>query len=399
MYIDFARKDLGAQKKVVCLLLLIFFTSSFSIFAGGLFTRGITRGVDETVERLGSGMIVVPSGYDEDVQSTLFEGKACTIDLDSTWTKELLSAEGVKAVSPQRYIATLSAECCAAGGIQMIAYDPDTDFVISRWFNDQEIAGPGLNEIIVGKSTGFSAGETVRFFGREFLVKGVLEETGMGYDTSAFISFDTAGAIAAEDGYSLIYPSVDGVEQISMIMVSVEEGYTEESVCAEINSLYGTKGISAYTTGSMVKTLAQKLSGLKSVFSFFDVILVLIESVAVFSVVSMNMLQRRSAIGRLISVGVTEDIMMRIIFEEYMLILAAAVTASVFSGIMLIYPFEGLLHSLIDMPFQLPGPADTLILIGETLLVNAAVLLIAVLITGNSFYKREPALIIREDVA
>lgn len=399
MYSRFAWKDLGAQKKVVCLLFLIFFTASLSVFAGGLFTQGVSRGVDETVDRLGAGIIVVPAGYNEDLKNTLFEGKACTIDMDSTWTSRLLSVEGVSAVSPQRYIATLSAECCSAGGVQMIAYDPDTDFVVSKWFSNQAIVDLGLNEIIVGSGTGFSEGETVLFFGKEFKVIGVLEETGMGYDTSAFISLATARAIAAEDGYNMIYPSVDGVEQISMIMVSVLDGFSEEEVSGTIRSLYSKEGISAYTTNAIVRALAQKLSGLKSVFSVFSIILLLIESIAVFAIVSLNMIHRRTVIGRLVSVGITHDKLFRLFFWEYFIVLVAAFVLSVLIGLACMYPFEGLLRVAIDMPFRLPGPGEVLLLAGRNAIVNAGVLLIAVLLTGNNFFKREAALIIKEDVA
>ncbi len=275
MYVRFAIKDLFSQRFICSILFLLFFFVSVAVFSGSIFERGAVNGTELTKKRLGSDIIIVPSEYGNDVQNSLFEGKACTVNLDSDWGEKLSTIEGVNRVSAQRYIATLNAECCSAGGIQMIAYDPKTDFTVGTWLSEQNITAPKTDEIIVGSEAGFEQGQTVSFFGREFKVIGVLDHTGMGYDSSAFISFDSAREIAATDGYSMVFPSEDGKEQVSMLLIDVDPNHTPEEIKESITKKYAKEGISAYSITSLVSVLVEKLSGIGTLVTVFNVFLLI----------------------------------------------------------------------------------------------------------------------------
>ena len=398
MFTRFAIKDIRSQKFIFSILFLLFLSTSVAIFAGGVFQKGAKNGVDETTARLGADIIVVPAGYSSDIQNSLFEGEACTFDLDSSWTSVISEVDCVKSVSPERYIATLNADCCSAGGIQMIAYDPETDFTVNAWLGDQNIASPGIYEIIVGVNAGFEAGDTVEFFGNEFYVTAVLDETGMGYDSSAFISFDTAKAISSAEGYSMIYPVKDGVEQISMIMVEVEDDCDIAVVKDKINTVYGDDGIRAYSTTSLVSSLTEKISGVTTFITIFDVILIIVAVISVFAVVTINFYQRRTVIGRLFSVGVTPGKVIRIFFSEYIFIMIVASIIAIFAVILIMYPFEALLRMSAGIPYRQPDFANVLLLAAKTLIINFVVTAIASIYSAVRLIKREPAQIIKEDI-
>ena len=398
MYVRFAVKDLFSQRFISGVLFLLFFFVSVAVFAGNIFETGAVNGTELTKKRLGSDVIIVPSEYGNDVQSSLFEGKACTVNMDSDWQQKLSEIQGVKKISAERYIATLNAECCSAGGIQMIAYDPQTDFTIQNWLDEQSITAPTTDEIIVGSDAGFEKGQTVSFFGKEFKVVGVLDHTGMGYDSSAFISFDCAREIAGTEGYSMVFPTENGKEQISMLLIDVEDGAEPEEVRETISKKYGKEGISAYSITSMVSVLMDKLSGISTLVTIFNVFLLITAGIAVFAVVSLNLYQRRVIIGRLISVGVTSGKIVRLISLEYFLVMISAVISAIVLSIVLMYPLESFLRGSVSMPYAQPGVGTVVWFAFKTFLLDALIAVVALIYVFSHQLKKDGALIVKEDI-
>ncbi len=398
MYVRFAIKDLFSQRFICSVLFLLFFFVSVAVFSGSIFERGAINGTELTKTRLGSDIIVVPSEYGNDVQNSLFEGKACTVNLDSDWAEKISAVDGVNRVSAERYIATLNAECCSAGGIQMIAYDPKTDFTVGAWLSEQNITAPKTDEIIVGSEAGFEQGQTVSFFGREFKVIGVLDHTGMGYDTSAFISFDSAREVASTEGYSMVFPTEDGKEQVSMLLIDVASDQTPEEVRESIIKKYGKEGISAYSITSLVSNLMEKLSGISTLVTIFNVFLLITAGIAVFAVVSLNLFQRRVILGRLISVGVTSGKIVRLISLEYALVMIGAAISAIIITIVLMYPMESFLRSTVQMPYAQPGFGVVAWFALKTFLLDAMIAVIALVYVFSRQLKKDGALIVKEDI-
>ena len=93
-------------------------------------------------------------------------------------------------VSGQMYVGTLSASCCSLP-VQMIAFDPETDFVVQPWLKNQNAVRLEKGQVLVGSSVVAEPGETLQFYSTDFQVAGKLERTGMGYDSSVFMTFES----------------------------------------------------------------------------------------------------------------------------------------------------------------------------------------------------------------
>lgn len=398
MYYKFALKDILSQKFVCTILFLLFFFTSAAVFAGSIFKQGADGGAEQTQKRLGADVIVVPSGFNAELQNSLFEGKACTFNLDSGWTDKISGIEGVEKISAQRYIATLSADCCAGGGIQLIAYDPDTDFTIGSWLREANIAPPADNEIIVGSDSGFKNGSTVVFFNKEFTVTGRLEKTGMGYDTSAFISLDAARDIAGKDGYSSVFPQKNGREQMSMLMIKTSDGCTPQQVKENIESIYGNENISAFSIASAVSSLSEKISGIKTLSAVYSLFLVITAAIAVFAVITLSIYQRKTVMGRLISVGVTPVKIIRLLIYEYSYIMLAALLCAITVSLAILYPFETYISLSAHIPYRQPGIASVMLTALKTLLINAIMLAAAMLYSAVRLLSRDGGQLIKEDI-
>ena len=91
-------------------------------------------------------------------------------------------------------------------------------------------------EIIVGSALGKKEGESIRYFNRDFKIKAVLEETGMGYDSSAFITFHDAYEIVEVPIYAAMLPFSAEEERVSSVLI-------------KLRGIYSLPGKRKYTTG------------------------------------------------------------------------------------------------------------------------------------------------------
>ena len=118
---------------------------------------------------MGADIIVIPNGYEEDLKTAMFTGKACTIYFEGNWAEKLSSVEGVKKASPQLYLATMTDSLCCVGGNQLIAYDEDTDFVVKSWLNED--GKLKKDEVIVGSDLIVGQDGMVKYFNYPLKVK------------------------------------------------------------------------------------------------------------------------------------------------------------------------------------------------------------------------------------
>lgn len=103
-------------------LLLMVFLFSFILLLGSLFIQSLAAGIDRVSNRMGADLIVVPSGYKANIESILLKGEPSTFYLPAQALDLLQKQPGIAEMTPQLYIATLSASCCSYP-VQIIGYD------------------------------------------------------------------------------------------------------------------------------------------------------------------------------------------------------------------------------------------------------------------------------------
>ena len=134
---------------------MLFFTILMAavIFGGTLIVSGVNRGLDTVQARLGADILVTPEDAknDFDAQRFLIQAEPGYFYMDSKKLDEILAIEGVEQASPQMFLASATASCCSAK-LQIIAFDPETDFTIQPWIRETFGGAQkmGLLDIIVG---------------------------------------------------------------------------------------------------------------------------------------------------------------------------------------------------------------------------------------------------------
>ncbi len=175
-----------AESSLVMLTLALMGATVFTLT---LVLRSADLGFQRGIARMGADVMVVPAGWSGPAEDFILSGTPSSFFLSDDVPTLLRNVRGVREVSGQLFIVSASLECCAVGKTQLIAYEPDTDFTIAPWITERlGPIRPGSNDVIIGSLINLQPGQTARFYGHKFNVKGRLAPTGVDYvDRSVFI--------------------------------------------------------------------------------------------------------------------------------------------------------------------------------------------------------------------
>ena len=100
--------------------------------------------------------------------------------------------------SPQIYLQSLfGAHCCAVSEMFMVVFDPKTDFSVTPWLQEKLGRDLTIGEVIGGTHVFLPEGdEYIRLYGYDLDLKGTLEPTGIGIDSTMFMTMETAKDVA-----------------------------------------------------------------------------------------------------------------------------------------------------------------------------------------------------------
>ena len=374
------------------IFLLLIAISSSCIFGVGFFNENIGSGIGQVKGRISADLIAVPSDYNDDAKDALFAGDACTMFFKADPEEKINDTDGVAQVSSQLYLETLSFDCCSSAGIQIIAFDPQSDFTVSSWTTQSNVRSLGINELIAGASCGLKKDDSITFFGIDFKVADVLEETGMGYDHSVFISFDTAKQITTSEKYSHLFKCKSDL--CSMVLINADKDYEISDLSRDISD--SLSDISVYSTDNLVSELKKQAGYLKISGFVADAFILILSSVALFSLITLTFYQRRNRIGSLLSIGISKSKIVKIFFLEYLyLTLAGSFTGIGLTAVFLI-PLHDLIKKSVDLPYRFIGTERTLFLCLIVLTVNLIILVGAYSFTFFKIVKTEPAILMEE---
>lgn len=391
-----AFRNLRYQSFKTTILFLLVFTMTAALCSSKLLIASMEAGMQKTCEKIGADLIVVPNKYVDTVQNALFEGKACTVNFSKEWVERIQEIEGIEAISYQLFLATLSVGCCD-GDNQLIAIESESDFVVRAWLEKEGKTALKEGEIITGSALGKEEGETVRYYGREFLIKAVLEETGMGYDNSAFITYQDAYEIASDPMYTGTLPFTAEEERVSSILIKVKDGYSSSEIEESIKAAYGQDEIAVYSAGELTAVLAKQFEAYQIYGTWFEWIFITMAAISVLAVYMVNIRQRYREFACMSSIGFTFRQIMILLLEELAVNVLLAGIAGFVVTIGLFTFFRLAIHNVVSIPFLLPDAPKLLLIGAGVLLLNLLVSMIAYVSMILRLRNTEIALLVKEE--
>ena len=220
-------------------LILISAFLAFSAFGGTVMVMSLSGGLDSLSARLGADIIVTPYVATSQVSydSVIIQGKPGQFYMDSKYYEEIKTeTEGIDKVTAQFYLASAKTSCCSSR-LQIIGFDPATDFSIQPWVEKSYSNDLGLYDAVVGSNVTPNTDMTVEIYGKTLRVQAVLDKTGTELDSALYVDIDTMKELirAHNEKNPNQEKTIDPDSVVSSVLIKVADGYDIDDVVADIN--------------------------------------------------------------------------------------------------------------------------------------------------------------------
>ncbi len=321
-------------------------------FGGALISMNLSRGLESMRERLGADIMVIPQGTHNKAEALLTNGGSSTFYFTNNIEDLVRKAKGVKKASVQTYISSLSAGCCAEK-LQIIGFDPDSDFVIGPWIYSQHKNTLHKGEMIAGANVVVSYENTVRLYGHYWPVVAQLAKTGTSLDNSVFVNMQTVPQVveySAKVGHAAI-PKEYANKAISAVLVKLDKGYSAQKVADNIRKTSGLKGIGIVFPGGVTATTKNNLSIVTRSISIVIGILWIITVIIMVAVFASSINERKKECASLRIMGVTRSRLVKLMMKESFIIGLLGGIIGVSFASLILFPYSSLISKQMQLPY------------------------------------------------
>ncbi|MDR1641975.1 MAG: ABC transporter permease [Clostridiales bacterium] len=373
----------------------IVFILSFVLVCGSLFSACLRNGISSIDARLGADLLLVPSGYEQSAQGALLRGEPSSFYFEPKTVQLLLALPDVSEITPQLFIASFDSPHCSAQ-VQMIGYDPETDFLLSPWLNNEVPGGPGADEVIVGSKINGDVGDKLTFFARQYTVAGKLAETGMGFDTSAFVNMDMAQVALGEYIQLGGKDAPEGDGAASCIAINANPGTNLRDYSKNLRIAYSQHRVAVIETQTMLADLSSNLDTLLGIVSVLAVFLWILASTVLALIFAMSLNERRREFGIYRALGVTKSKLAAMMLTESALLSAPGAFLGLALSSVLYFMAEPLISVSMNLPYLRPNVQDIALILAGGFLVSLVTGPLAALFSAARIGKVSTAAIIKE---
>jgi putative ABC transport system permease protein len=332
---------------------------AFAFIAATLFSSqylmdGAQASLNTGMSRMGADILVVPEEYAAAGQTIILNGQPSSFFFDGAILETISRVPGVAKASPQIYIATLFASCCAAP-VQMIAIDPENDFTISAWLRENQDIKLGKDNIIIGSAVIQNVGNDLMFYGHTFHVIGILKQTGMGVDNSVFTRFEDAYVMADESELKAVKKLSIPPGKISAVLIKVNPGASPAAVATEIQEkIPGTKAI---TPNGLLNTVSGQLGAVRRLLTGATLAITIVSIPLLGFIAAMIAHEQRKEIAILRALGATKGFVIRLMVAESLSLAIIGGIIGIGSAVLILVAFRDYIAISLKIPFIIPSPA------------------------------------------
>lgn len=370
----FAWKNISKRKGQSFLTILITLLTVMVFVMIFTFYTNFWHGILLSQERLGADILVLPNEVSTDAYTTLYTAEPNNIYMPVEVLDSIKKVKGVDQASPQLYIQTLNASCCAVDSeTRIIAFEAD-DFVLRPWFDESNIDFLEDDQILIGCNQESFLGNRVGILGDVFRIVGTMDPTGTGLDESYFINMDVAKTLSeTNENLKEVLPNIDMQTVYSAIYIKVQNGYNIDDVAANIGK--ADLNVTIVKTDEVVTNTKTQMSTIGQVLILFWVLFLVVTVLALIGRFTALAQTRKKEMGILRAIGGQKsDVFKLILFEAGILAGIGGLLGSIL-GIFAVGP----LIDLLKQGFSFGMLALNLELIAEGLLLGICM---AVLLGG-----------------
>ena len=380
-----AVRDLADRPGRSAGLMAVVAVLAFSLVVGSVLTACLQNGSDSVEARLGADIMVVPEGYAEEAEDVLISGTASedsAFYMDASIVDTVSKITGVSQVAAQFYMTSVIDSDCCDYTLQIIGYDPETDFTVTPWIETEY--GDYENGIIVGYNV-YPTNGKITLFGHTFYVSAKLSESGTGADNSIYMDMDTlalAISYAQELGYDM---DLDPENYVSTVLVKVEEGRDVDAIATVIN-FYGVDTVLA---SDVLSSLTSSMGVLIGYVELFQVTIIFMAAVVLAVLFSLTAYENRKEYAILRMMGASRGSVSSLVLVKALVVGLAGAAVGVVLGLVVMVPLTGVIGDALDIPYTLASG-------GEIALLSLTAFVISVVV-GTATSAISAARIARKD--
>ena len=353
-------------------LVLLAAILALSIFAGAVVVKSLSNGFASLENRLGADIMVVPyeATTKQKLENIVLQGNTGYFYMDLKYLDEISQIEGIGKISPQYYLASVKAGCCSIP-VQIIGFDPKTDFSITPWIKKASTTDVGYLDVVVGNDLNAFVGDKLSFFGVEVNVVAKLDKTGTSYDTEVFTTQETIRTLidASLNKQLNEYANINSGNIVSCILIDVADGYDVDEFVNNINVHY--KKLRAIRATNMISGVSDSLTAASDIARILVVVVWIVALVIMVVAYILLTGERKKEFAVLRAIGASRKKLSQIVLAEGVGISFVGSAIGVLIAMLIILPFSGYIETKLSVPFLLPG----------VLMIVAAALLAIVLAT------------------
>ena len=345
-------KNLRRKPARTAVLILISAVLSFSIFGGSLVVLSLRRGLNSYQSRLGADIVVIPNEARSHgtLESILLQGIPGYFYTDISCLDKIRALNGVETATPQFYLTSAHSTCCSMA-VQIIGFDPATDFSIQPWIRERYGGDLRDGDLIVGSGIDVPASGELTFYNTTCRVAAQLDRTGTGMDAAVYANLRTVKAIvrcAQELGFHE-FDRATPDSAVSAVLVRVSDGYEPEMIANEISRQ--NRRVQAAPSRSLVSNIAEGLNGVSRVIGFLTGMIWLLSMAILILSFALISNERKREFAVLRIMGASRQMLSRLLLAEAGMVSFAGAALGVTLAVLLLFPSRAILREVLNLPY------------------------------------------------
>lgn len=352
-------------------LIILVTMLSFVLSSGTILSLSLGKGLNSMKSRFGADLIVVPLEYDKGMESILLKGEPSCFYFDKSVETRIAHLVGVSQVTAQFFLTSLSADCCDVP-VQLIGFDPKTDFTVQSWIARVYHGKISKGAVIIGSDINTENKPTIKFFNQHYKIAARLEKTGTGLDQAVFANMDTMKKLfagAKKSGLSFL-GDVNPKHSISSVLIKVKYGYDRKALIQNIRRKVGA--VQIVETKNMITGTADNMANFASVIGIFAALFLIVTLITLFLVFTITANERKKEFAVLRTLGATKSRLATTLLIESLYISGLGGVIGILLASSIVFPFNVYIGDRLGLPYLQPG-AFTI----------AAVLVVTLVIAGG----------------
>ena len=349
--------------------------SSAVLFASLVLSQSLKSGIAGLRSRMGADLLVVPEGYEKGAENILLSGEPNYFYMERKVLDSVRAVEGVEKASGQFYLTSLSESCCDFP-IQIIGFEPESDFVIQNWAKSRVKTDTNEEFLLSGSNVNLTKG-SVKFFGSEHKISARLSKSGTGMDNVIFCDFASLERIfedASSRGFGFISDG-DTKNKLSTVLVKISTGSSADAVALRIKKVL--PGVHVIVGEKFIRNFSEKLSAIFVFLYSISILLFLITIISLALVFSITINERRREFSILRVLGANRSLLCSVLFWEAGILGAGGSILGIGLSALIVIPFNALISEKLGLPFAMSGPGWILTFAGVVFVVTVLSCLIS----------------------